>query len=219
MTEPRGPNPPATEEPPTWRLYLADIVESIGAVALVGLLLFAVSGVWPPLVAIESHSMTPHIGVGDLVFVMESDRFAGPNAESDTGVVTAAAAADTDYTKFANPGDVIVYAPDGNRGITPIIHRAMFHVEKGEKWADRADPDYLNGPADCDQLSNCPAPHDGFITKGDANGQYDQVGPSELSGPVKSQWVIGTAEANIPWLGCIRLSASGADNRPDACAI
>ena len=189
------------DEPPQLVQYGMDIVGSAGAVILVGLLLFTVSGVWPPLVAIESPSMDPHIEKGDLVFVMEEERFAGANDRG--GVVTAQAAGG--YTKFHRPGDVIVYQPDGNEGRTPIIHRAMFYVEDGENWYSRADPDHLGDADNCEELANCPADGGGFITKGDNNDQYDQVGSSPISEPVDPEWVVGTAEYRVPLLGEIRL--------------
>jgi len=192
MSEERGPNPPDQPEGSSWKLYVTDLVSSVGAVVLVGALLFAVSGVWPPLVAIESQSMTPNIHVGDLVFVMEEDRFPGDN-HHESGVVTAEAGSESGYTKFAKPGDVIVYAPDGHNGTTPIIHRAMFWVDDGENWYDRANPEYLGGADSCEELQHCPALESGFITKGDFNGHYDQVGGNPLSGPVKPGWVVGTA--------------------------
>jgi signal peptidase len=182
-------------------VYVADVVSSASAVLLVGLLLFAVSGVWPPLVAIESPSMEPHIDTGDLVFVMEEDRFPGPNARH--GVTTAAGS--RSYVRFQETGDVIVYAPDGNRRTTPIIHRAMLWVDAGENWYDRADPQDRGSAQSCADLTNCPAPHSGFITKGDNNARYDQVGSAVISAPVKPQWVVGTAELRVPFLGQIRL--------------
>ena len=192
-----------------WKIFAYDVVSSALAVILVGTLLFAVSGVWPPMVAVESPSMTPHMQTGDLVFVMDEARFPGEGAQDDTGVVTARAGADpaVDYTKFEQPGDVIVYHPDGETLPTPIIHRAMFWVEKGERWYDDADRQSVGRYDDCEELPNCPAPHAGFITKGDANGRYDQV--DGLSAPVKPAWVIGTAEVRIPKLGCIRLRTKG----------
>ncbi|MGB9951834.1 S26 family signal peptidase [Haloarcula marismortui] len=182
-------------------MYVTDIVSSAGSVLLVGVLLFAVSGVWPPLVAIESPSMDPHIKEGDLVFVMEEERFSGPG--DHRGVVTAAS--DDSYRKFQQPGDVIVYEPDGNSRQTPIIHRAMLWVDAGENWYDRANKDYIGSADSCDELSSCPADHAGFITKGDNNGRYDQVGSSPISEPVKPGWVIGTAEMRVPLLGQVRL--------------
>ena len=189
------------DEPPQVVQYGMDIVGSAGAVILVGLLLFTVSGVWPPLVAIESPSMDPHIEKGDLVFVMDEERFAGGNARH--GVVTAA---DADgYSKFQQPGDVIVYKPNGSDQRTPIIHRAMFYVEENESWYSRADPEHLSGAENCGELANCPANESGFITLGDNNNQYDQVGSNPISGPVEPDWVIGTAEYRVPLLGEIRL--------------
>jgi signal peptidase len=196
-------DPPSVsgDDPPTAVQYGMDIVGSAGAVILVGLLLFAVSGVWPPLVAIESPSMDPHIEKGDLVFVMEEHRFAGRNAVH--GVVPSQRG--SEYVRFEEPGDVIVFRPDGSEQRTPIIHRAMFYVEAGENWYGRADPESLGGADNCTELANCPANESGFITKGDNNRQYDQVGANPISNPVRPQWVIGTAEYRVPLLGEIRL--------------
>ncbi|WP_420871428.1 S26 family signal peptidase [Halomicrobium salinisoli] len=210
-----GAEPPRAEPAPDrdddvdWRVYAYDLVSSVAAVALVGAFLFAVSGVWPPLVAIESPSMTPHIQKGDLVFVMEEERFPGDGAVGDTGVVPAQRGEQTGYRTFQGHGDVVVYQPDGNAGQTPIIHRAMFWVEEGENWYDRADEDYVGAADNCEELSNCPADEAGFITKGDYNHQYDQVGSRPLSDPVRPAWVIGTAEARVPLLGEIRLRSGG----------
>jgi signal peptidase len=164
--------------------------------------------------------MEPHIGKGDLVFVMEEERFAGAGATvadgESTGVVTYRTGQETGYTKFTQPGDVIVFRPDGSGLATPIIHRAMFWVEDGENWFDRADPDAVGRYEACETdddpetdtgLPGCPAPHSGFITKGDndaTNGLYDQV--AGIAGePVRPDWIVGTAEFRIPLLGHVRL--------------
>lgn len=191
-------------------VYVREALSSILAVLLVGALLFAVSGIWPPMVAVESGSMEPHMERGDLVFVMEEHRLASDRAYGDTGVVTHRIGQQTGYTRFGAPGDVIVYQRDGNRVETPIIHRAMFWVNDSENWYEKADSDAIGGADSCKELRNCPAPHAGFITKGDndaTNRNYDQV--SGLSDPVKPEWVVGTAELSIPWLGNIRLWATG----------
>jgi signal peptidase I len=179
---------------------------SAGAVLLVGLLLFSVSGIWPPMVAIESGSMEPNMKANDLVFITDNDRFVNDAAHGDTGVVTAEAGSESGYEKFNGPGDVIVFEPNGNDRQVPIIHRAHFWVDEGEDWYDRADPDHVGNAESCGELRNCPAPNDGFITKGDnemTNQRYDQA--RGLSGPVAEEWVIGTAEFRIPWLGWVRL--------------
>jgi signal peptidase len=154
-------------------LLVRDVVTSVAAVFLVGVYLFAISGVWPPMVAIESGSMEPNMEVNDLVFVMDTQRFQPDVAHAGTGVVTAERGAETGYRQFNGYGDVIVFQPYGNSDRTPIIHRAMFWVEAGENWCEQADPNYLRG---LDQgESNCIADHDGFITKGDGNLVYDQT--------------------------------------------
>ena len=194
---------------PTFRfgLYVRDIGTSVGAVLLVGGFLFAVSGVWPPLVAIESGSMEPHIDTGDMVFVMDAERFSGQEARH--GVVTAAAGAETGYQTFQQPGDVIVFEPNGNEQRTPIIHRSMLWVSAGENWYDRANREYVGSADSCDELRNCPAPHAGFITKGDnkiTNSRYDQV--TGASTVVRPEWVIGTGTFRIPRLGYVRVQPS-----------
>lgn len=186
-----------------WALYARDIITSVSAVLIVGLLLFAISGIWPPMVAIESGSMEPNMHEGDLVFVVDNERFTPDESPASTGVVPADMAHETGHAKFGSHGDVIVFLPDGSDRRTPVIHRAMLWVDEGEDWADRADPAVSGGASDCAGLDNCPAPHAGFITLGDANPSYDQV--NGLSEPVRPEWIVGTAEVRVPYLGNIRL--------------
>jgi signal peptidase len=186
--------------------FLREVLGSVGAVLLIGLVLFAVSGLWPPMVAVESGSMEPNLHRGDLVFVMEEHRFSPQAAYADTGVVTHRTGNETGYTSFGRSGDVIVYKKNGRTRGTPIIHRAMFWVNESENWYDKADPDAIGGAENCRELPNCPAPHAGFVTKGDnpaSNQRYDQV--TQLSGPVRPEWIVGTAELRIPYLGYVRL--------------
>ncbi|WP_323677463.1 S26 family signal peptidase [Halorubellus sp. PRR65] len=221
-TPEKPPAPGVDDDPPTiaddglltWFLnsrngsvvFVRDIVSSVAAVAAIGLVLFAISGIWPPLVAVESGSMEPHMSKGDLVFIVDEQRYAPQSAVQDTGVSThTSAQAANGYSKFGNYGDVVVYRPYGERGRTPIIHRARFYVEKGENWVQEANPDYMAGVDSCAEVPRdmCPAPYDGFITKGDANGKYDQVGSQ--SDIVKPKWVRGKAQVRVPLLGWIRL--------------
>ena len=203
---PGGPDPlgwlrwAASTDRPAVR-FVRDLVSSALAVLLVGALLFAISGVWPPMVAVESGSMEPHLHRGDLVFVMDEDRFVPTSSVGGTGIVTTRSAAASGYRRFGDLGDVIVYKPDGGNQ-TPIIHRARFWVDEGENWYPRADRDMVFAGG-CEPTPNCPAPHAGFITKGDANPKYDQV--SGISGPVRPAWIRGTAEARLPLLGYVRL--------------
>jgi signal peptidase len=192
-------------------VFVREMLSSAAIVLAIGLLLFAISGVWPPMVAIESGSMEPQMQKGDLVFIMDKGRLVPDAAQAGTGVVTYQAGQEAGYESFNDYGDVIIYKPDGKDYQTPIIHRARFWVEEGENWYDEADKEYINAE-NCEQLTNCPAPNSGFITKGDANSFYDQAAwsGSALSDPVKPEWVRGTAEIRIPWLGWVRLQFSGA---------
>ena len=191
-----------------WVSFLRETLVSVLIVVTVGFLLFAISGVWPPLVAVESNSMDPHLQKGDLVLVMAEDRLAPGYAAGGTGVVTAEIGAEEDYERFGGPGDVIVYQPYGSDSATPIIHRAHLYVEEGENWYERADPAVIQADS-CSELGACPAPTDGFITKGDnptTNNYYDQE--RGISSVVEPEWVRGTATVRIPWVGWIRLVAS-----------
>ncbi|WP_430503437.1 S26 family signal peptidase [Haloparvum sp. PAK95] len=186
-------------------MWIREMLSSAAVVLAIGLVLFAVSGVWPPMVAVESGSMEPNMEKGDLIFVTEPGRFAPDAATNQAGVVTYQQGQEADYSTFGNPGSVVVYQQPGRVG-SPIIHRARFHVEAGENWYDRANKDHIRAD-DCQELTNCPAPHAGFITKGDANGQYDQA--NGIAPPVKAEWVTGVARVRIPYLGWVRLIATG----------
>jgi len=193
-------------------VVLRDVVSSVATVVLIGALLFAISGLWPPLVAVESGSMEPHMHRGDLVFVMDEHRFTPDQAAGDTGIVTYQAAREVDrenpdrqgYRSFGNYGNVIVYEQNG-RASSPIIHRAHLYVEEGDRWVERADEDALGPDASCETVSSCPAPYDGFVTKGDANGGYDQADNQRISSVVKPEWVRGRAKARVPFMGHVRL--------------
>jgi len=213
------PEPPAEDDEPDGLLqrfltadsgplmFAREMLTSMATVALVGLLLFGVSGVWPPMVAVESGSMDPNMQKGDLIFVTEPGRFAPDAAREDTGVVTHQVGEEVGYKTFNDYGTVIVYDSTGNVG-PPIIHRARFWVEDGENWYDEANKAWVQGADNCEEMDHCPAPHAGFITKGDNNAYYDQT--NNISPPVKADWVVGTARVRVPYLGWVRLGFSGA---------
>ncbi|ELY30675.1 signal peptidase i [Halogeometricum borinquense DSM 11551] len=185
-------------------VYVRDTLQTLAAVVFVGLLLFALTGVWPPMVAVESGSMEPHIDTGDMVVVSDAGRFSGASAD-EHGIVTYAES--DGYSRFSGKGDVIVYMPPERTG-SPIIHRARFYVESGENWYDRAAPDAIApGIDNCDELTNCPAPNAGYITKGDNVRQYDQA--RGLARPVKPEWVRAKAQVRVPFLGWVRLAIAG----------
>jgi len=157
---------------------------SVVAVLIIFMVLSKLAfGLWTPMVAVESGSMEPHMQVGDIIFIKSIDR---------VNITTNDEGKDTGHVSFEDYGDVILYRPYGEEGVTPIIHRAMYKVEAGE-------PMWENGPI---------APYSGYITKGDnviTNTHFDQEGQISYEMPVKAEWVIGTAQYRIPYLGYIRL--------------
>ncbi|MDD3407140.1 MAG: S26 family signal peptidase [Methanomicrobium sp.] len=164
--------------------FIRDILWVACIVGIIALLLFAVFGTWPAVVAVESESMVPNMNIGDLVFVAAPDRFGELQTWQD-GLKTG-------YAKFGDKpdrqgnsvfGDVIVYRPNGDGNVHPIIHRAIGWYEENE-----TNPDVNSG----------------YITKGDNNQGFDQL--SGIAGigqimPVKDEWIIGKALFSIPFIG------------------
>ncbi len=173
----------AQEEKNSWVSLGKDLL-SVAAVLITFMILSKlIFGLWTPMVAVESGSMEPHMQIGDIIFMKSIDR---------VNITTNEAGKKSGYKSFENYGDVILYHPYGEEGEIPIIHRAMYRVEVGE-------PMWEGGP---------PAPYSGYITKGDnvvTNSHFDQEGQISYLMPVKDEWIIGTAQYRIPYLGYIRL--------------
>ncbi len=156
---------------------------------------FLLSGVWPPFTSILSGSMEPNINTGDMVYIVDNERFV-----SDSNSIYGVSPAENEETKSFNEyGDVIIFYPNGDDTKTPVIHRADVYVEKGDDWVSEVDNNLLRA---CNNVENCPAPHNGFITIGDNNSEYDQIGG--ISEPVKEEWIIGKAQYRVPFVGLVR---------------
>lgn len=153
----------------------------VGGIAM---LLFLVFGTWPAIVAVESGSMLPEMQIGDIVFVAATDRF-GP-------LVTAEEGMDSGHISFGHPGDVVIFRPNGDDSLHPIIHRALTKID-----ADTAEEELA--------FEN---PHGGIITKGDNNPVIDQVTMHPGIGriePVRDEWIVGKAVFSIPLVGYLPL--------------
>jgi signal peptidase len=103
------------------------IAAAIVIVIILGL--FAYSGLWPPLVVVESESMqhsdtTSYIGVidtGDLVIIK--------TISSLSDIKTYVASLNEGYKTYGDYGDVVIYNRDGSVLATPVIHRAIVELE------------------------------------------------------------------------------------------
>jgi len=160
---------------------IRDILSVIIIVAMIGGVLFGVSGTWPAIVAVESGSMVPNMNVGDLIFVVEENRF-GP-------LMTSAEAEAAGVKSFNGYGDVIIYQPNGNAKVTPIIHRALMEINESTALTVNLT-------------------HAGYITKGDHNPTIDQGNTFSHIGvmqPVKEEWIVGKALFAIPLVGYLPL--------------
>lgn len=170
------------KQEPWYFAFLRDFILSLLIIGIILGAIYLYSGVWPPLVAVESGSMEPHIDIGDVVFIVNSEEITTYRECQNDGKNT-----------FGAPGEVIIYKTPSNKE-PPIIHRAMYWVEKGE-------PMWENGPL---------APHSGYITKGDNNEIYDQKSYGiAYHNPIKKEWIIGKAKYRIPFLGKLRLLIDG----------
>jgi signal peptidase len=120
-----------------WAVSLArDLLWVVCVVGGIAHTLWLICGTWPAVVTIESGSMIPNMNIGDLVVVVQKDRF-GELQTWDDGKVSG-------YKKFSDYGDVIIYRPNGFTDIWasigflpltnqhPIIHRAMTWTAAGE---------------------------------------------------------------------------------------
>ncbi|MBS1263617.1 MAG: hypothetical protein MAG715_00800 [Methanonatronarchaeales archaeon] len=156
-----------------------DIAKSLLIVAVVSGTLFAYTGVWPPLVVVESGSMEPNLYRGDIVLVKAVD--GGGRDAVDTF-------REGGDEHFGMAGDVVVYNVPGDGRPTPIIHRAMY-------WTD------VGGGTGGDEVATSP----GYVTKGDANeinDQYLGIAPA----PIRPEWIRGRAFFRVPLLGYVRLA-------------
>jgi len=149
------------------------LVEAFVIVALIVSVAYAATGSWHIGFAVESGSMEPNMQVGDLILVQAPHR---------TEIITYEDGEQLNYTSFNRFGNVIIYRPNGLTTATPIIHRAMYWIETGEQLPDGR-----------------PAPHEGYITKGDNNAGYDQ--PMLGVEPVRPEWVVAVAKLRVPYLG------------------
>jgi len=141
--------------------------------------------------------MAPEVERGDLVVVTSTDRFpwGGLVGAAEPGAPK----------RLGGAGDVVVFDPPSG-GQRPIMHRIAFPVTAGEDWTERADPALVDG--DCAAIAACPAPYDGYVTRGDANGEYDQS--AGIAPVVREEWITAKALFAVPNLGWFRVGVDAA---------
>lgn len=148
------------------------------------------TGVTQPIGAVVTGSMAPAVQPGDVVI---SSTTTNPNPLVDTTIYPAA---NPDAPQvFGQAGSVIVYQTYLDRH---VVHRVRYQVETGENWVETVDQEHVPAGIDCSDVSTCPAPTDGYITRGDANKYYDQLGEIQI---VSKRDIRGIAKLRVPELG------------------
>ncbi|HEV2316278.1 MAG TPA: S26 family signal peptidase [Thermoplasmata archaeon] len=121
---------PTGKRPVYWRARDSLWFEPLVALAIVVLLivgLYAYTQNWPPVYVVESMSMQhgtdDHLGLintGDLVLAQKID----------PGLITTYVDGEQNgYSTYGEYGDVILYHPDDDTGVSPVIHRAIIYLE------------------------------------------------------------------------------------------
>lgn len=129
-------------------LFLRDAGIALLFVIFILLAMFAYSGLWPPLVVVESDSMmhgednTSHIGAidtGDLVLVKKV------NHPGD--IVTYVDGLSTGHKTYGDFGDVVIYKRGGSDTATPIIHRTLIYLQPNPDGLSYRSSSLRNAPA------------------------------------------------------------------------
>lgn len=97
--------------------------------------LYLFTGRWPPMVVVESSSMSHGEGdpsVSHLGVIDTGDIVAVKKASERENIVTYVEGKGTDHRTYGQYGDVIVFRPDGSDEHTPVIHRPVLFLEYNE---------------------------------------------------------------------------------------
>lgn len=109
-----------------WKGLGRDLILAVAIVAVIFAAMWAYSGVWPPLVVVESSSMQHANSESFLGVIDTGDMVFQQSAPTRSSVVTYLEARVTGHATYGDYGDVIIFHRGGNP--TPVIHRAIMYV-------------------------------------------------------------------------------------------
>lgn len=216
-------------------LFLRDAGVALLFVTLVLLSMYAYTGLWPPLVVIESNSMMhgtdnhSHVGTidtGDLVLVKNVDHVRGVETYVD-GYVSG-------HRTYGDYGDVVIYKRGGSDSSTPIIHRAIMYLELNSGGTSYRCDSLYEFPSDRWSMQNPADTWDNLTSYLSIFhvGWSDQTITVDIrslllsqrsgfitkgdhnsnidqmygaGGPVDIAWIVGKARGEIPWFGLLKL--------------
>ncbi len=160
-----GGRPSDGERRVYWRARDSLWFEPLVALAIIVVLLvslFAYTSNWPPVYVIESNSMQH--GSGDHVGFLNAGDVVLAQRSSQGQIVTYVQAwVSGTPSNYGEPGDVILYHPNGSTGATPVIHRAIVFLAYNSGSASYSAPQLAGLP--CSSGS-----HPYYMTTGTANG-------------------------------------------------
>jgi len=109
-----------------WKGLARDLLVAGIIVVLVLVGVYAYTGVWPPLVVVESQSMQ-HSGTESYLGVIDTgDMVFQQSAPNRADVVTYIEGRASGYSTYGDYGDVIIFRQASSP--TPVIHRAIMYV-------------------------------------------------------------------------------------------
>ncbi len=129
--DPAEPAARKGRRPPVfWRARDSLYFEPLVALAIVAVLLaslFAYTSNWPPVYVIESNSMQH--GSGDHLGALNAGDVVLAQKAPQSSIVTYVQGIRQGYSTYGESGDVLLYHPNGNPSVTPIIHRAIIYLQ------------------------------------------------------------------------------------------
>jgi len=97
--------------------------------------LYVYTGRWPPMVVIESPSMSHGEGeppASQIGVIDTGDIVAVKSINCPDDIVSYVEGRHSGYSSYGQYGDVIIFRPDGSEDKTPVIHRPVVYIEYNE---------------------------------------------------------------------------------------
>src|SRR5947209_5386566 len=203
-----------------WKGLVRDLLVAgiIVVIVLVGIYVY--TGVWPPLVVVESQSMQ-HSGTESYLGVIDTGDMVFQQAAPNRGdVVTYLEGRASGYATYSDYGDVIIFRHGSDP--TPVIHRAItcpptcsglyLRTLTIHRMGFRRNLGITFNFTDFFVF----APRSGYITMGDYNAAFISCATPPFDPcagtPYDRQWlpvqgdIIGRARGEFPWFGLLKLT-------------
>lgn len=115
--------------------FISVLKDAVIALLILGIILsslYVYAGRWPPMVVIESPSMSHNEGdppSSQLGVIDTGDIVAVKTVSRRDDIVTYIEGRASGHSTYGQYGDVIIFRPDGDEDKTPVIHRPVLYLE------------------------------------------------------------------------------------------